>query len=162
MKRCAIGTRSLLVGIGASVAQWTGCSTIEARPEIARTTTAQRMNWSAAEVVAEQVRAYNARDLDWFVGMYSLDVVIENLATGAEVGRGRSFMLERYAHRFTSSPDLHATIRDRIEFGRFVVDHEEVVMKKGTPPSRAIAVYEVSDGLIRHVWFLFDEDAGVE
>lgn len=113
-------------------------------------------------IVQEQVRAYNARDLDWFVGLYTEDATIRKLLTNEIVGQGRAYFLDRYGQRFSASPDLHATIHDRIVLGKYVIDFEEVVRRKSDPTVSALAIYSVDEGKIDNVWFVFDEDVKLD
>jgi hypothetical protein len=109
-------------------------------------------------VVRHQVRAYNARDLERFVGLYAGDATLHNLITGEVIGRGEAYFRERYSDRFTQSPDLHATIHHRMVYGDYVIDHEEVVRTKGEPTVQAVAIYHVAGDRIDNVWFIFDRD----
>ena len=109
-------------------------------------------------IVQQQVQAYNARDLDSFVGLYAGDAAIHKLLTGELVGQGEAYFRQRYQERFTSSPDLQATIHDRLVLGDFVIDWEEVVRRRSEPTVSALAVYHVDRSQIDHVWFVFDED----
>ena len=104
------------------------------------------------EVVEEQLEAYNARDLDRFAATYSGDIRIYRLPATEPTIVGQAQLREVYAKRF-ASPDLHATIVNRIVMGNKVVDHERVVGIEAQP-IEAVAAYEVAEGLIRAVWFL--------
>ena len=111
-----------------------------------------------AEVVEEQLEAYNARDLERFAATYSGDIRIYRMPATEPSIVGQAKLREVYAKRFTS-PDLHATIVNRIEAGDKVIDHERVVgIEAG--PIEAVAVYQVAGGLIRNVWFFYPKDRG--
>jgi hypothetical protein len=63
-------------------------------------------------------------------------------------------MRQAYQQLFAASPDLNCRVLSRLVQGRFVVDRELVTgLRRGTDV-RAIAIYEVRDGLIQNVWFL--------
>lgn len=103
------------------------------------------------DVVEEQLEAYNARDLERFAATYADDIRIWRMPATEPSIAGQAQLREVYAKRF-SSPDLHATIVNRIATGDKVVDHERVVgIEAG--PIEAVAVYQVVDGLIAKVWF---------
>ena len=103
------------------------------------------------DVVEEQLAAYNARDLDGFAATYSDDIRIWRMPATEPSIVGQAQLREVYAKRF-ASPELHATIVNRIVIGDKVIDHERVVgIEAG--PIEAVAVYQVSDGLIVKVWF---------
>ena len=63
-------------------------------------------------------------------------------------------MRAEYAALFADNPELHCTITERIVHGEWVVDHELVTGIQGSSRLRAVATYQVRDGLIQNVWFL--------
>lgn len=104
------------------------------------------------EVVQRQVNAYNARDLEAFLATYGPDV------TGFDhpakpLFSGLDEMRTIYGSMFAKTPALHCRIVNRIVLGNRVVDHERVT-GFGDRTVEAVAIYEVSGGLIRKVWFL--------
>ena len=108
------------------------------------------------EVVEKQLQAYNARDLDRFAATYSEDIRIWRMPATEPSIVGQAQLREIYAKRF-SSPNLHATIVNRIATGDKVIDHERVVgIEAG--PIEAVAVYQVVNGLIAKVWFYAPAD----
>jgi hypothetical protein len=110
----------------------------------------------AVEVVEEQLKAYNARDLDQFAATYADDIRIWRMPATEPSIVGQAQLRDVYAKRFTS-PNLHATIVNRIATGDKVIDHERVVgIEAG--PIEAVAVYQVVDGLIAKVWFYYPAD----
>jgi imidazolonepropionase-like amidohydrolase len=108
---------------------------------------------SPETVVRRQVDAYNARDIDAFLSFYADDVVIRSLPSGEVDWDGKEAMRAPYAKRFSENPELNCTITERIVHGDWVVDHELVTGVRDRPRFRAVATYEVRDGLIRNVWF---------
>jgi len=109
---------------------------------------------SPETVVQRQVEAYNARDIEAFLSFYADDVVIRGLPSGEVAWGNKESMRPRYAKRFAENPGLLCTITQRIVHGDWVVDHELVTGVKGRPRVRAVASYEVKNGLIQNVWFL--------
>jgi imidazolonepropionase-like amidohydrolase len=107
-----------------------------------------------ADVVQRQVDAYNARDIDAFVGFYAEDVELMRHPSGEVFARGREQMRETYTAMFEASPELLCTIMERSVSNGYVVDHEFVTGMRGGPPVRAVAIYEVEGELIQRVWFL--------
>ena len=99
------------------------------------------------DIVEEQLKAYNARDLERFAATYGEDIRIYRLPATEAALVGKAKLREVYRARF-SSPNLHATIVNRIVLGNKVIDHERVVGIKETPVE-ALAVYEVAGGLIQ-------------
>jgi imidazolonepropionase-like amidohydrolase len=109
---------------------------------------------SPETVVQRQVEAYNARDIEAFLSFYADDVVIRRLPSNEVAWDSKEAMRPRYAKRFAENPELNCTITGRIVHGNWVVDHELVTGVKDRPRVRAVATYEVRNGLIRNVWFL--------
>lgn len=106
------------------------------------------------QVVQEQVEAYNARDLEAFLGTYADDALLEEWPSGRRVAAGREAMRGVYGPLFRDTPALHCRIADRIVHGNIVVDRESVTVAADRDPLAAVAVYEVADGAIRRVLFL--------
>jgi imidazolonepropionase-like amidohydrolase len=109
---------------------------------------------TAETVVQRQVEAYNARDINAFLSFYAPDVELMRLTTGEAFAAGHEQMRETYTAMFEASPELNCTIMQRTRSGDMVVDHEFVTGMRGGDPVRAVAIYEVADGLIQRVWFL--------
>ena len=110
----------------------------------------------AADVVAAQVNAYNARDLERFLECYAPDATIED-GSGKVLMRGREAMRSLYGQLFAQSPELRCEIRQRIRVGPYVVDEESVsgFHLDGFPTEvHAAAVYRVEGDLIAHVRLL--------
>jgi len=107
----------------------------------------------AVQIVQRQVDAYNAHDLDRFVATYSDSVRIYRMPSAEPVISGKAQMTEAYRARL-STPGLHAEILSRIVLGNKVIDHERI---RGITDQlvEALAVYEVSAGLIETVWFFY-------
>ena len=102
-------------------------------------------------IVNKQLEAYNNRDIDEFAKTYSKDVKLyllpDNLTTD-----GNDDLKKRYETMFNSVPDLNAEIMNRIVLGNKVIDKEKVTINGQI--YYAIAIYEVTDGLISKVTFI--------
>jgi hypothetical protein len=61
------------------------------------------------DVVDAQIAAYRNRDLEAFLGYYSPDVVIKDLAGNVVMG-GLDVMREQYGRLFRDSPELTVDI----------------------------------------------------
>jgi len=107
-----------------------------------------------AWVVQRQVEAYNARDLEGFLGWYARDARLLGLPSGKLLAEGHDALRTTYGKLFAASPKLHCSVLSRIVEDDVVVDHELVRGLRDRPVLRAVAAYEVGDGLIRNVWFL--------
>ena len=98
--------------------------------------------------------AYNARDLETFLGFYAPDARLLGLPSGKLLAEGREALRTTYGELFAASPGLHCSVLGRIVEDDVVVDHELVRGLRDRPALRAVAAYEVGDGLIRKVWFM--------
>jgi hypothetical protein len=105
------------------------------------------------DVVQRQLEAYNARDLERFAATYSDDIAIYRMPATQPAILGKDQLRATYRQRF-ASPHLHAEILSRIVLGSKVIDHERVTGIRDVP-LEALAIYEVSEGLIRAVWFFY-------
>ena len=105
-----------------------------------------------ARVVQAQVEAFNARDLDRFVGCYSPDAVLEDGAGGV-VARGHEAIRALYRPLFAQSPNLHTEVVQRIQVSPWVIDEERGtgLSVAGFPPEMHVAVvYRVEgDRIVR-------------
>lgn len=107
--------------------------------------------------VADQLEAYNNRDIERFLSCYHPDVKIED-GEGNPLMQGHEEMRAQYSPLFDSSPDLHARLVSRISVGDYVIDEEDVSGRKveGFPERiHAVAIYRVEADKITHVRFLW-------
>ena len=102
---------------------------------------------SAETPVQIQLEAYNARDLQRFVAVYSEDVRVYRLPATEPILAGKAAFTEHYATQRFHLPGLRAEIVRRIVLGNKVIDHERVYGVR-EQPYEVVAVYEVVDGLI--------------
>ena len=107
---------------------------------------------SPTEVVQRQLDAYNAHDLAAFLDTYAESAELTRVGKAEAPVKGKAAISELYASRVFNIPGHRAELVGRLAFGNKVVDHERVF---GLAPEafEALAVYEVSDGLIQRVWF---------
>lgn len=102
-----------------------------------------------AAVIAGQLAAYNARDLDALMATYAADACqYEHPAT--LLASGAAAIRARMAVRF-AEPDLHARLVQRVVMGNVVIDHEMVTRNfpGGLGVVELVAIYEVKDGKIQ-------------
>jgi len=106
------------------------------------------------EVVQRQLEAYNAHDLAAFMATYSESIRLYRLPNAAPAFDSKAAMAEFYGQQRFNLPGLRAEIVNRMVLGNKVVDHERV---HGLPEGviEAVAIYEVVDGLIQTVWFVY-------
>jgi hypothetical protein len=106
-----------------------------------------------ADLAQIQLNAYNERNLEVFLDVYSDDVEIYSFPDSL-ISKGKSKMRSLYADFFARSPDLHCKLVNRITNGKYVVDREQITGNPRKELIDASAIYEVSGGKIKKVWFL--------
>jgi uncharacterized protein (TIGR02246 family) len=107
---------------------------------------------SPIEVVAAQLDAYNAQDLDAFCALFAEDCVIADF-NGAVTQTGLAAVRERYARLFAQYPENRARIVNRIAVGDIVVDLEDIT-RSAAEHFTAAAIYTVRNGRIARVDFV--------
>ena len=123
----------------------------------------------AIAIVDEQLEAYNARDIDRFAATYHDDIELYSLSKQSlsegllrPTLTGKESLREDYGKMFAYLTHLHASALSRIVHGRHVILHEYVEQAKDgddsgkIPPTyKVVAAYEVEEGLIRRVTFMY-------
>ncbi len=107
----------------------------------------------ATDLAQRQLDAYNAGDIEAFAACYAEDVKVWDLHAGTLTYKGRDKLIARYGPLFERCPELHAELVGRVALEHTAVDEERVTGMVEGEVVRAIAVYEVRDGLIVQVWF---------
>ncbi|HEV2567885.1 nuclear transport factor 2 family protein [Sphingomonas sp.] len=106
-----------------------------------------------AEVVARQLEAYNARDIDAFMACWSAEAEIFAWPS-LLIASGGPEIRARHVERFRE-PDLHAVLISRLGVAGLVVDRERVTrnLPEGLCTLEVLGIYEVVSGRIRRAWF---------
>lgn len=125
----------------------TGDDTIKSMTFIANS----EVSISPEFIVNKQLEAYNSRNIEAFVATYSKDVKICNFPNTLTI-EGNDNLKEKYAPYFDNTPNLNATIINRIIIGNKVIDKEKVTANDKT--FYAIAIYEVEHDKIVKVTFI--------
>ncbi len=114
------------------------------------------MNSSASEaeaVVARQLDAYNARDIDAFMAAWREDAEYFEFPDKL-LARGAGEIRTRHLTRFQEA-DLRGALIARVSVGNLVIDRE--VVTRNFPDGRGtvdvIAIYEIDTGKIARAWF---------
>lgn len=108
---------------------------------------------SNAALVQAQLDAYNAQDVERFMKAYAADAVLAAY-NGAVLAEGADAIRARHENLFKSFPQNRATLINRIAFGNFVIDHEDVSRAPGGERFQVAAVYTIKNGLIARVDFV--------
>ncbi len=107
-----------------------------------------------SKVVQKQVDSYNAGDLDAFINCYSENVVVSYYPADTWY-EGHERMREIYAGLSPTSKTFEVEVVKRISIGNKVIDHEKVTGNGKI--QMQVAVYEVNNGAISSMTFIFDE-----
>lgn len=113
---------------------------------------------SPADVVNEQLRAYNARDINAFAATYADNVCTYEMPHAKVMVRGKKDLVEKYGSETFKREGLRAEILSRTVIGNKVIDHEKTWGIRAEPVECAV-VYEVHEGLITAAWFYEIEGA---
>ena len=106
-------------------------------------------------VVLRQLEAYNAHDVEAFAAAYSEDVELYDFPAALREPKGKAGLKEYYGRLFKENPGLHASAKDQILSGPYVIHREKVTgLADHKEPLEVVVVYLVKDGLICKVWFL--------
>jgi ribosomal protein S18 acetylase RimI-like enzyme len=103
------------------------------------------------QVVAANLAAYNARDLDGFMACCAATIEIWDQQTGTCLMQGWEQVRASYGELFARSPRLHSRIVRRSCVGCVVIDHEIVTGRYGGDLEILIS-YQVLAGRIARVW----------
>jgi hypothetical protein len=111
------------------------------------------INKKPEDLAQIQLNAYNAKDVETFVRAYSPDVEVYKFPDSL-LYTGREKMYKIYKEFFEKAPELHCRLVGRSTLGNFVIDREVVTGIPEKGELNAVAIYEISGGLIRKVWFM--------
>jgi len=110
---------------------------------------------SPEQVVARQIEAYNAHDVEAFAATYGDDVELGELPSVRPAAKGKAGLKADYLRIFKENPDLHASAKDQIASGPWIIHREKVTGLAGRKDAvEVVVIYQVKEGLIRKVWFL--------
>ena len=111
------------------------------------------MTSDAEAVVARQLDAYNARDIDAFMAAWREDAEYFEHPDRL-LARGAAEIRTRHEIRF-KEPDLHGKLIARFSVDNLVIDRE--VVTRNFPEGRGtvdvIAIYQVEGDTIARAWF---------
>ncbi len=108
---------------------------------------------SPADLVAAQLDAYNAQDLDAHCACFADDVIVADL-NGAVTISGIEAYRAKYVQVFADFPQNKAKLLHRIVLGSTVIDHEHVERGPEGPVFQVAAIYTIAGGKIARVDFV--------
>lgn len=101
------------------------------------------------EVVQEQLDAYNDRDIERFISVFSEDIELWTLGDTIPSVKGKESVKKVYKKMFETKIDLHSEVLNRTVIGNKVIDYEKIDgVKKDGEVYYLVMVYEVKDGKI--------------
>ncbi len=101
------------------------------------------------EVVQDQLDAYNAKDLDAFLKVFSEHAKAFNYGDENPFIEGKENFRRTYGNLFKSSPELNSQVISRQVIGNTVIDYEYITGRQGSEaPLLLIAIYLVENGKI--------------
>ncbi|MFT4414240.1 nuclear transport factor 2 family protein [Fredinandcohnia humi] len=109
---------------------------------------------SPEELAQRQLDAYNNKQIEEFISVYSNDVVVMDFPTNEVKISGMKDFKKRYDELFKSNPNQHAELKGRIVKGNTIIDHEYITGRANGKEAEAIAIYEVTGEKITKVWFV--------
>ncbi|MEP3371086.1 MAG: nuclear transport factor 2 family protein [Maribacter dokdonensis] len=101
--------------------------------------------------VQQQLEGYNAKDINAFLGPYAKNVKVYG-ANGELRTEGIENMRNGYDRFFSTTPNLHCEIKNRIVIGNIVIDEEFITVNGDS--YTAIGIYEIENNKIAKVTFL--------
>jgi hypothetical protein len=105
------------------------------------------------EVIKNEVKAYNERNLEAFMATYHEEIKIYRFPDKL-LYTGKKEMKKYYKELFEKAKNLKARIVNRLIMGNIIIDHEKVFGHIKTPELEAILIYQIKDGLIFRVWMI--------
>lgn len=112
------------------------------------------LKYTPEDLAQVQLNAYNGKNLESFLSVYSDDVKVYTFPDQLEY-EGIKKMSELYSSFFNRAGELHCTLINRISYKNFVFDREKITTSiPGRQKFEGQAIYEVKDGKISKVWFV--------
>ncbi len=103
-------------------------------------------------LVQQQLNSYNARSIDAFVAPYADDAELYEFPDKL-IGKGKDAMRKAYTTVFSSAPDLHCKIKDRITHGNTIIDYETIT-GIGKSKVDGISIYQIENNKIKKVYII--------
>lgn len=104
----------------------------------------------STQVVQDQLIAYNNKDINAFIALFSEDVSIYNFGDYTPLAIGKKAIRDVYRNLFESSPNLHSQVINRSVLGNKVLDYEIITGRENNDEVlKIIAIYEIENKLIK-------------
>ncbi len=103
-------------------------------------------------LVQQQLNAYNARNIDAFIAPYADDAELYQFPDKL-IGKGKDAMRKAYSAIFSSSPNLHCEIKERIIQGNTIID-KETISGIGKNQVEGTSIYQIENNKIKKVYII--------
>ncbi|MDF0716329.1 nuclear transport factor 2 family protein [Muricauda sp. 334s03] len=109
---------------------------------------------SPVKIIQKQVEAFNQRDLDAFISCFTEDVQVQRFPNNA-MYKGNTKLSENYKRFFENVKTSSVEVVNRIVLGNTIADEE--ITKVDGRDARQVAIYQVTNGLISSMTFVFPD-----
>ena len=107
---------------------------------------------TAGEIVTQQIEAYNRKDIEANMALFSDDFKIVNFSDGTLLIDGKDACRKMYSDLFLNSPKLFAEVINRIDFHDKVVLHEYIYGRNGNNEKmEQLIVFEIHNNKIKKI-----------
>ena len=104
---------------------------------------------TAETIVQQQLDSYNNRNIDSFMDCFSDDIQAFSFLEHKKTIDGKEAYRKIFTEVFEQSPNLKATLVNRIAFDNIVIDHEKIDGRVGVDGQlEMVMIYEVADNKI--------------
>ena len=107
------------------------------------------------QIVTSQIEAYNNRDIEANMRLFSDDFKMVRFSDGHILIDGKEACKEMYYQLFKNSPDLFADVITRIDFGNKIILHEYVRGRNGSSEKTVqLIIFEIVNNKIAKMYRL--------
>lgn len=104
------------------------------------------------QIIDKQMEAYDNRDIDNMMTVFSDDIKIFNFSDNKKLVDGTEECKKMYSELFNLSPNLHAEIINTITFGNNVIVHEYIFGRNGSDEKmEQVIIFEVKNEKINKI-----------
>ena len=107
------------------------------------------------QIVTQQIEAYNNKDLEGNMILFSDDFKIIQLSDGSVLVDSKEACRELYHQLFNNSPNLFAEVISRIDFGNKIILHEFIHGRNGSAEkTEQLIIFEIINKKIARIYRL--------
>jgi len=109
---------------------------------------------SPTQIAELQVEGFNSRDLDAFIACFAEGITVKRFPSSL-MYQGKNAMLENYERFFANTKNSSVEVVKRISIANKIIDEEKTFVDGNE--GHQVAIYEVKNGLISSMTFIFSE-----